>query len=86
MSANKTGRWTRDAVLARLDAVRALDSATRLPLEARARYKLRLIRLADSVENGAIPAEEAEAEFRAIREAATASAEANPSAERGMHR
>lgn len=61
-----TNRWTRDAILARLDAAKAIDSDTIFTVRERAERRMDLLRVSTAVEEGRMDALEAEVEFRQI--------------------
>lgn len=62
----QTTRWTRDALLARLDAAKAIDSDTGSTARERAESRMELLRVASAVDEGRIDALEAEVAFRRI--------------------
>jgi hypothetical protein len=61
-----TRRWTKDAILARLDAAKAIDSDTIFSARERAERRLDLVRVSTAVDDGRMDALDAEVEFRQI--------------------
>lgn len=62
-----TDRWSRDAVLARLAASKAIDLDTASTPRERAERRLDLVRVTSAVDEGRLDAASAEVEFRHIR-------------------
>lgn len=62
-----TDRWSRDAVLARLAASKAIDADTLATPRERAERRLDLVRVTNAVDEGRLDARAAEAAFRQIR-------------------
>ncbi|ROQ38263.1 hypothetical protein EDF46_1889 [Frondihabitans sp. PhB188] len=61
-----THRWTKDAILARLEAAKAIDSDTIFTARERAERRLDLVRVSTAVDDGRMDALDAEIEFRQI--------------------
>lgn len=61
-----TDRWSRDAVLARLAASKAVDADTIYTPRERAERRLDIVRVTSALDEGRLDAVSAEAEFRHI--------------------
>ncbi|GAA4669686.1 hypothetical protein [Frondihabitans cladoniiphilus] len=62
-----THRWTKDAIIARLAASKAIDNDTTYTPRERAERRIELFRVSTAVDEGRLDAESAEAEFWNIR-------------------
>jgi hypothetical protein len=71
-------RWTRESLLARLEASDAIDAAAEVDETAAARDRLRLLGLGDQLEAHVLTDADAIEEFRSLRDAARSVARRTP--------